>query len=167
MSTIDQATEFLETFARTKRSLGLVVWQAYAPLDIGPKQVLLMRELAEAGSLSQAELARATMTDPAATSRAVQTLVTLGWVRRVRNDRDQRERVVEITASGRAISKKIEAAYARAAKQVVASLDARDLADFRRVARKLLERCGELRDDCRAQCESLPPLKTSRARRRA
>jgi DNA-binding MarR family transcriptional regulator len=157
MSTIDEGKEFLETFARAKRSLGLVVWQAFASLDIGPKQVTLMRELAKVDSISQADLARATMTDPAATSRAVQTLITMGWVRRTRNEHDQRALTVEMTAAGRAASKRIEAAYLRAARQVTLPLDSRDLKDFRRITTKLLERCNELRSDCKEKCELAAP----------
>jgi DNA-binding MarR family transcriptional regulator len=149
MSTIDEGKEFLDIFAQAKRSLGLVVWQAFAPLDIGPKQVSLMRELAKADAMSQADLARATLSDPAATSRAVQTLITMGWVRRTRNMEDQRVLTVEMTAAGRSASKRIEAAYARAAREVVLPLDARDLKDFRRITTKLLERCNELRSDCK------------------
>jgi DNA-binding MarR family transcriptional regulator len=169
MSTIDEGIEFLEIFAQAKRSLGLVVWQAFAPLDIGPKQVFLMRELAKAGTISQADLARATMSDPAATSRAVQTLITMGWVRRTRNEKDQRALTVEMTAAGRAAAKRIEAAYSRAAKQVVLPLDARDLKDFRRITTKLLERCTELRSDCKEKCELATPRlgePAARARRR-
>jgi DNA-binding MarR family transcriptional regulator len=172
MSTIDEGKEFLETFARAKRSLGLVVWQAFAPLDVGPKQVNLMRELAKVDSISQANLARATMTDPAATSRAVQTLITMGWVRRTRNEYDQRALTVEMTPAGRAASKKIDAAYARAVKQVILPLDDRDLRDFRRITNKLLERCNELRSDVKVKCYSptseadAPAATTKRVRRR-
>jgi len=169
MSTIDEGKEFLDIFAQAKRSLGLVVWQAFAPLDIGPKQVFLMRELAKADAMSQADLARATLSDPAATSRAVQTLITMGWVRRTRNMEDQRVLTVEMTAAGRAASKRIEAAYARAAREVVLPLDARDLKDFRRITTKLLDRCNELRSDCKEKCELAAPRKgepASRARRR-
>jgi DNA-binding MarR family transcriptional regulator len=171
MSTIDEGKEFLEIFARAKRSLGLVVWQAFAPLDVGPKQVTLMRELAKVDAISQADLARATMTDPAATSRAVQTLITLGWVRRTRNQNDGRELTVEMTATGRTASKKIEAAYSRAARQVTLPLDDRDLKDFRRITTKLLERCNELRSDCKEKCELAAPgmggpAPTKRVRRR-
>jgi DNA-binding MarR family transcriptional regulator len=171
MSTIDEGKEFLETFARAKRSLGLVVWQAFAPLDVGPKQVNLMRELAKVDSISQADLARATMTDPAATSRAVQTLITMGWVRRTRNESDQRALTVEMTPAGRIASKKIDAAYARAVKQVILPLDDRDLKDFRRITDKLLQRCNELRSDVKLKCY-LPQsgeettAQTKRARRR-
>src|SRR5450432_3929797 len=111
MSTIDDGAEFLEIFAQTKRSIGLVVWQAFAPLEIGPKQVVLMRELAKTNAMSQANLARVSMSDPAATSRAVQTLISMGWVQRTRNLEDQRELTVQMTAAGRAASKRIEAAY--------------------------------------------------------
>jgi len=170
MSTIDEATEFLEIFARTKRSIGLVVWKAFAPLEIGPKQVVLMREIAKTTAISQAQLARASMSDPAATSRAVQTLIAMGWIRRTRNLEDQRELTVEMTPAGRAASKRIEAAYARAAKQVVLQLDARDLKDFKRITDKLIERCGELRSDCKEKCEVAAPLigaQVPRARRRS
>ncbi|MEO8877439.1 MAG: MarR family transcriptional regulator [Polyangiaceae bacterium] len=166
MSTIDDGTEFLEAFARTKRSIGLVVWQAFADLELGPKQVTLMRELAKANSMSQADLARASMSDPAATSRAVHTLIAMGWVRRTRNLEDQRQLTVELTATGRSAAKRIEAAHARAVRQVTSQLDARDLKDFRRITDKLIARCGELRADCKAKCE-LPVSRSTQAQPRA
>ncbi len=170
MSTIDGGKDFLDIWAQAKRSIGLVIWQAFADLDLGPKQVVLMMELARTEPTSQAELARATMTDPAATSRAVQTLITQGWVRRTRNEKDQRALTVEMTAAGRAASKRIEAVYQKANRQVFSRLDERDLRDFRRIAGKVLERCTELRSDCREKCDGLPSRSaapTSRARRRS
>jgi hypothetical protein len=48
--------------------------------------------------ISQADLARATDTDPRLTGRALETLLLRGWVRRKRSKEDRREYILELGA---------------------------------------------------------------------
>jgi DNA-binding MarR family transcriptional regulator len=76
--------------------------------------------------------------DPSATSRAVNSLIDLGYLRRQRGDVDRREAVIHLTAAGRRACARIDRAWQRMAVFVTRDLDARDLAAFERLAAKLI-----------------------------
>ena len=129
---------FIESFRGFSRCIRAVIAQAYAALDLGPTQAKFLRHVGQAGRMSQAELARATETDPTLTGRALETLVERGWVRRTRSDVDRRQYVLELSAAGRRARAKVEAARSQVATRIVAALDDRDRADFDRIADKVL-----------------------------
>ncbi|HEX7700511.1 MAG TPA: hypothetical protein VF403_07320, partial [Kofleriaceae bacterium] len=56
--------EFLDTYRSLKRYLTTLVGQAYAELGLGTTQVRLLEHVAANGGVSQAELSRATESDP-------------------------------------------------------------------------------------------------------
>jgi DNA-binding MarR family transcriptional regulator len=149
VSTIDDAEDFLEAYSAMKRAIVRSAWRIFSPLELGPMQASLMRELSRLSRsgrpVAQAELARATANDPAATSRAVQSLVDLGWMRRTPSEEDRRALRVETTEAGRRALKRIDAAYASLARAMVSDLTPRDLRDFKRIAQKVaaLEGAGE------------------------
>ncbi|GAC1535225.1 MAG: hypothetical protein NVS2B9_00320 [Myxococcales bacterium] len=133
----DRALAFLERFIVVKRAISLTAWRALSHLSLGPGQVRLMRELARASPVPQGDLARRTGQDPAATSRAVNSLIELGWLRRSRGARDRREALIGLTAAGKRASRRIDRAWLRAALLVSRGLDDRDLTTFDRLAAKL------------------------------
>jgi DNA-binding MarR family transcriptional regulator len=135
--------EFLETFSALSRSLRAVASDAYASFEVGGTQAKFLRYIGRQDGISQAELARATRTDPALTGRALETLVERGWVRRSRSAEDRRQYVLELSASGQRVCKRVEQARARIAGQVVAALDARDLDDFERIVKKVVTALGD------------------------
>jgi DNA-binding MarR family transcriptional regulator len=130
--------EFIEQFGALKRCLTSLAAQAYASVEIGSTQARFLRHIGQRSRISQAELARATGTDPTLTGRALQTLIERGFVRRSRSDEDRREYVLELGASGRRAQERVEKVRAQLAARVVAALDERDLEDFDRIAGKLL-----------------------------
>ena len=130
--------EFIETFGALSRSLWSLVAQEYAALDLGATQAKFLRHIGRHSAISQADLARATQTDPALTGRALETLVERGWVRKTRSAEDRRQYLLDLSPAGQRVRKRVEDARARAAERVVAALDERDLEDFERVARKLI-----------------------------
>jgi len=132
------AHEFLDTYARLKRSLAALTAREYAQLELGSAQVRFLKQIARSPSISQAELARATETDPALTGRALQTLIKRGWVRRVRSATDKRAYVLQLGAGGKRIMARVEAVRSELAEQVTASLDDRDREDFRRIVDKIV-----------------------------
>lgn len=129
--------ETLDRFGEITRGLRLVSGQAYATFDVGTTQAKFLRYLGQHQPLSQAELARATVTDPTLTGRVVQTLIERGWVDRHVSTEDRRQYVLSLTPSGQRIRRRVEAARRRVAGRLVAALDDKDLADFARIARKL------------------------------
>jgi DNA-binding MarR family transcriptional regulator len=131
-------TEFVDMFGAVKRRISAAATQAYAEIEIGSMQAKLVRHLGLRGRSSQAQLARATASDPTLTGRTLQTLIDRGLVRRERSEEDRREYVLDLTPAGRRVRDRVEKVRAEIAKQLVATLDDRDLDDFDRVARKIL-----------------------------
>jgi DNA-binding MarR family transcriptional regulator len=136
-------SHFIETYAALKRRLTAVVDEAYAPLGIGTTQAKLLRMVGEGQPMSQADLARATGTDPALTGRALRTLLDRGWVRRRRSREDQRAFSLELTPEGEALLAKVLEARDALFTRVDACLDASELAAFDRIVKKLLDALPE------------------------
>jgi DNA-binding MarR family transcriptional regulator len=130
--------EFLETFGAVARSVRATAAQAYAQFDVGSTQAKFLRHIGQNRGTSQAELARATVTDPTLTGRVLDTLVERGWVTRTRSDEDRRQYVLELTPAGQRARKRVDQARRELAERMVAALDDRDLDDFERIARRLL-----------------------------
>ena len=128
----------MESFAALKRCLDALAAQAYATSELGSTQARFLRHLAQHPRLSQAELSRATGSDPALTGRALQTLIERGWVRRQRSSRDRRSYLLQLSAAGQRTFTRLEGVRARLVDRVAAPLDEADLEDFERIAGKLL-----------------------------
>lgn len=135
--------EFLERFSDLSRCLRALAGRTYATFEVGSTQAKFLRHIGANRRLSQADLARATATDPTLTGRALETLIDRGWVRRSNSAQDRRQYVLELTASGQRTRKKVEEARRRIAVQMTEVLDPRDLDDFDRIARKLLAALDE------------------------
>lgn len=130
-------TEFLDTFGTVRRRISAAGAQAYAAIDLGPMQAKLLRRIN--GAISQAELARITDSDPALAGRVVNALIERGLVMRERSKVDRREYILELTAAGRRTRDEIEKLRSELAARVVGALDPRDLDDFDRIAKKILD----------------------------
>jgi DNA-binding MarR family transcriptional regulator len=135
--------EFLERFSDLSRCLRALAGRTYATFEVGSTQAKFLRHIGQNSRISQADLARATATDPTLTGRALETLIDRGWVRRSNSAADRRQYVLQLTAAGQRIRKKVEEARRRIAVQMTDVLDARDLEDFERIARKLLAALDE------------------------
>jgi DNA-binding MarR family transcriptional regulator len=67
---------------------------------LGQTQVGFLRHIGETAGISQADLARATDTDPALTGRGLQTLIERGWILRERSAGDLRGYVLSLSGPG-------------------------------------------------------------------
>ncbi len=130
--------EFIEMYGAVKKCLTLLVAQTYGEAEMGTMQAKLVRYIGRHTRISQAELARATGSDPTLTGRALQTLIERGLVRRERSDEDRREYVLELSAAGRRLQDRIEQLRVELAARIVSVLDERDLDDFDRIGKKLV-----------------------------
>jgi DNA-binding MarR family transcriptional regulator len=133
-----ESGEILDALGTLTRTVRAAAAEEYAALDVGSTQAKFLRHIGRHTRISQAVLARATMTDPALTGRTIESLIERGWVRRTRSDEDRRQYVLELTAAGERARKRVEEARARIAKRIAAVLDERDARDFDRIARKIL-----------------------------
>ena len=134
-----EPTEFIETFGAVRRRITALAAQAYAAIDLGPMQAKLLRHLGKHAPISQAELARLTDSDPALAGRVLGTLIERGLVARERSTADRREYVLALTPAGRRTRDRIEKLRRELAGRIVGALDERDLDDFERIARKILD----------------------------
>ena len=133
-----EPAEFLESLRALSRCLRSLAVQAYATFEVGSTQAKFLRYIGRHSRISQADLARATETDPALTGRVLETLVARGWVRRTRSEDDRRQYVLELAASGQRARKRVEEAREQIAERIATVLDERDLEDFERIAKKIL-----------------------------
>ena len=116
----------------------MVAAEAYASLELGSTQAKFLRHIGKNSRISQADLARATATDPALTGRALETLVDRGWVRRTRSEEDRRQYVLELGPAGQRARKRVEEAREIVAERMTSVLDDRDIEDFERISRKIV-----------------------------
>ncbi|APR81894.1 Hypothetical protein A7982_07243 [Minicystis rosea] len=130
---------FFERFTGMWRFLKGVVAEAYAGVEVGSAQAKFLRHIGRNSRISQADLARATDTAPTLTGRALETLIERGWVRRKRSEEDRRQYVLELTASGQRTRARVEEAREHVIQRIAAALDEKDVEDFDRIAKKILD----------------------------
>jgi DNA-binding MarR family transcriptional regulator len=147
--------QFYEGFIAVFRRVRAVAEQGYAPLEIGTAQAKLLRHIGQDSRISQADLARATGTAPTLTGRALEPLIERGWVRRKRSAEDRRQYVLELSAAGQRARERVLQVRSAIIERLVAALDEPDMADFERIAAKIL-----------AAFESEEPAALPRARAR-
>ena len=137
-----QPTDFIERIGLLRRRISALGASAYAQLDLGTMQAKLIRHIGKHSAISQAELARATASDPTLTSRTLATLIARGLVKKERSAEDRREYVLELTAAGKRLREKVDRLRSEMAARVVAALSAADLAEFDRVTQKIISALG-------------------------
>jgi DNA-binding MarR family transcriptional regulator len=128
----------LDSFSQVARRLRAAAAQSYAAFEVGSTQAKFLRQLGQDAPLSQAELARKTVTDPTLTGRVLSTLIERGWVERKRSRDDRRKYLLELSPAGQHARSRVETARRKVARRMQATLDARDVRDFERIAQKLL-----------------------------
>jgi DNA-binding MarR family transcriptional regulator len=138
--------EFFERWGAVSRCIRAVAAEAYAEFEIGSAQAKILRHIGRESRISQADLARATDTAPTLTGRAVEPLVQRGWVRRRRSEEDRRQYVLELTPSGERARAQVEKARESIIERLATVLDGRDLEDFDRISRKILDVFGSPSD---------------------
>jgi DNA-binding MarR family transcriptional regulator len=130
--------EFIDSLGALARCIRSAAAQTYATFEVGSTQAKFLRYIGLHSRISQADLARATGTDPALTGRALETLVARGWVRRTRSEEDRRQYILELAPAGQRTRKKVDEAREQIAERIATVLDARDVEDFDRIAKKIL-----------------------------
>jgi len=139
MIDVSSIQAFFLQYAAMKKVVAAQAAEAYAQQGLGSAQTKFLRHLGKcAAPISQATLARETDSDEALTGRVLRTLILRGWVKRARSTEDRREYVLELTAAGRKMEKRIDALRDGMAKKLAEALDERDLKDFERIAKKVL-----------------------------
>ena len=147
MATADGLPEIecsLETLFRLNASRGVhanVV--AAAGVNVSQPGYTLLRRVDEGGATPLGDLARASHMDPAVASRQIQKLEDDGLVRRLADEQDGRVTLVEVTARGRDVRRRIGDVLERHMSDALAGWSDTD-------RRRLAELLGRLVDDLRA-----------------
>jgi DNA-binding MarR family transcriptional regulator len=102
----------------------------------------VLTSLAEQGEASQAALGRRLWIDPSDLHAIAGELEREGLIARVRDPKDRRRNVVQITASGRAILKRLDGLIDQAQRDFVSPLSASDRRQLVQLLERLLEPSG-------------------------
>lgn len=138
-----EVTDVLDALRELRRALSHAAAGAFAGTGVGPRQAVVMRELRHAGSASQADLARATATDPAAMMRAIDVLERRGWVLRSSCEDDRRRKLVSLTADGRRALGAVDEGYDALRAITNDGLSSAERRQFCAIAAKLTARMNE------------------------
>src|SRR5512133_304543 len=130
-------TDLVMTIVRLRRSLSRAATAALSDWGVGPRQLSVLRELRQAGALSQVELARSTATDPAGMMRTIDALEERGWVRRTSSAEDRRCKIVSLTPQGRRVVQELDGIYAPLVALANASLTSGERRQFIALTEKL------------------------------
>jgi DNA-binding MarR family transcriptional regulator len=110
------------------------------PHGINPKQIHLLRKLAESGSLAPSEIAELVFADRPTTTSLLGTLERVGWITRRRDPSNRRRVIVEITAAGRKKLASVPQHLWRTGKMAIdpeAGLSTAERSELRRLLEKL------------------------------
>jgi DNA-binding MarR family transcriptional regulator len=105
-------------------------------------QLFVLQQLAEAPAESLNELAARTLTHQSSVSVVVSRLVRRGLVTRARAERDRRRRVIELTATGRAVMRTAPETFQVQLINVLESMQPRERRTVGRALELLVQRLG-------------------------
>jgi DNA-binding MarR family transcriptional regulator len=113
MSTIDASTtpqdlSTYERFSLLRRALHRHASQSLAPLELGVQQAGVLRFLLCKGPSCQADMARCMGYDPAATTKAVDSLLKLSFVERKDDPLDRRRWQLALSPAGQAKARQVQ-----------------------------------------------------------
>lgn len=101
-----------------------------APLGLHPGQEALLLELARSGPTIQAQLSEALGCEPPSVTLMTRKLEASGHIRRTQAPTDKRATVVELTDSGKALTKEVKKLWCALAEETVAGLPAGTVAEL-------------------------------------
>jgi DNA-binding MarR family transcriptional regulator len=138
MSIKGENLAILDELGRLRRGINLMAVQILKPVEVGPKQALILSHLYSRKTCSLADLSRSTITDPAATGRTVDTLIKRGWIDQREHPTDRRQWVVQLTSKGKQIAREVERLRHQLATDVISKLSHSEKKTFALLVRKLI-----------------------------
>ncbi len=126
---------------RRCHQIGVAIFlEACAEYDLTPLQFAVLQTLVNDGAQDQVTLGGATAMDRTSIALLVRNLEQRGLLKREKSSRDQRAKIVTITAAGRKLLKTALPAVEAAQKRILAPLDQAEAA-------RLLELLGKLAEN--------------------
>lgn len=123
---------------RAQQRLSALAGAALEPLGVDRKEFGVLRVLAEGAPLSQQGVAANLGVDPTTMVALIDALEDKGIVTRRPDAADRRRNAVELTAAGRALYRRADAAYVAAEDEFLAPLSSAEAEQFHRALRSLL-----------------------------
>lgn len=113
--------------------------EALAPVGITFRQCQILGALALHGEVPQGELADMLRVEPSAVVRIVDRMERDGWIERVGDPDDRRKKIIRPTGRAEPVWKTIRARGATAKCRALDGMSDDEIADLRRLLRKLVE----------------------------
>jgi DNA-binding MarR family transcriptional regulator len=129
----------LAAYRALKREIGLIASMELKKLGTSQKQMAMIFHLAEAGTAGVSELATHTQSDPAAVTRALQSLEAAGLVKKNLDPTDSRRSRVELTAKGRRKAETLEAVRTQIGERISRTLPGKELKELERLMKAVAE----------------------------
>ena len=123
--------------ARAYRSMAAFVERSIASLGIGLSDFMILEALLHKGPMTMSALCDAALLANASMTAAVDRLAEKKFVERVAHGTDRRVRVVQLTAEGAALIKRLYARHLRDLDEVMADVPAHDRAELRRALKTI------------------------------
>jgi len=111
--------------------------RALEPLGLRPPHFGVMRLIATDPGLTQQELAERSLIDPSSMVAVVDELEELGYAERQPHPGDRRKHAVHLTNEGERMLERAQATAIAMTKELLAPLDGAEVAELRRLLRKL------------------------------
>lgn len=118
--------------ARAYRSMESYVERSVASLDIGLSDFMILEALLHKGPMTMSALCEAVLLANASMTAAVDRLEEKKFVERIADKADRRVRMVQLTAEGAALIKRLYARHLKDLDEVMAGVTAAERAEMRR-----------------------------------
>jgi len=132
-----KSVDLFEQFVSVRRSLGRAFTPYLQALDMGPKQLVVMRTIGQRRECSMSAIAEATASDMASVTRMVSALVASGWVDKQRDEGDRRQWRVRLSPKGLAQWENINAVVREVAATFASQLDEVEQGELARLLNKV------------------------------
>jgi DNA-binding MarR family transcriptional regulator len=129
----------LEAYRALKREITLIVAADLKRLNIGEKQMAILFYLSEGKAMTASSLAFHTQSDPAAVTRAVQSMEEAGLVRRKMDETDNRCTLLELTTKGKDKAASVEGIRNEVVRRIDGTLPPKQLKEFEHLMRAVAD----------------------------
>ncbi|MBT2517602.1 MarR family transcriptional regulator [Streptomyces sp. ISL-90] len=126
------------TILAVQREGNRMLAEQLRPLGVTPAQAEILTVLGEQGRISLRTLGELIVCEVGSPSRAVDLLVTRGWVERMPSSRDRRSIELSLSASGRALLPRVRKATAQIDALLEESIGSRDAARLLEALQRVL-----------------------------
>lgn len=108
------------------RAVGRLSARHFEPLGLTPIQGGLIGYLSRHSKISQADLSRLAGSDPAATGKAIDSLIKNGWVVKHEHPTDRRRWIISLSPKGKKAGSKVTKYFVNVSKEILSPLNQRE-----------------------------------------